>query len=332
MDYGKNGDVMDYRQDGGVADMGDNWGFTDAHTHIGTWEEQREREETGILSLVCGSTPREAERAVKMRGRYVIPTCGLHPWYGAEYQVEELTEWMEQCPVIGEIGMDSVWCQTPLKIQEQVFRRQLRMAHQAGKPVILHTKGQEERISGIIKEFPNRYLVHWYSCGRYPEEFLAQDCYFSIGPDVWWNPAVQQIAANVPADRLLVETDGLNSVKWAWEEGLKALGAEKAECGVKERQLAGEAEFVVKERRLAGETECIVKERRMAGERKCLGKGWAEDRKMSVMSALSHTLSTVAKLRRISYEEAGRRCWNNLVYGFLGSLFALDFFQKAPYN
>ena len=212
--------------------MGDNWGFTDAHTHIGTWEEQREREETGILSLVCGSTPREAERAVKMRGRYVIPTCGLHPWYGAEYQVEELTEWMEQCPVIGEIGMDSVWCQTPLKIQEQVFRRQLRMAHQAGKPVILHTKGQEERISGIIKEFPNRYLVHWYSCGRYPEEFLAQDCYFSIGPDVWWNPAVQQIAANVPADRLLVETDGLNSVKWAWEEGLKALGAEKAECGV----------------------------------------------------------------------------------------------------
>ena len=162
--------------------MGDNWGFTDAHTHIGTWEEQREREETGILSLVCGSTPREAERAVKMRGRHVIPTCGLHPWYGAEYQVEELTEWMEQCPVIGEIGMDSVWCQTPLKIQEQVFRRQLRMAHQAGKPVILHTKGQEERISGIIKEFPNRYLVHWYSCGRYPEEFLAQDCYFPSAP------------------------------------------------------------------------------------------------------------------------------------------------------
>ena len=49
---------------------------------------------------------------------------------------------------------------------------------------------------------------------------------------------------------------------------------------------------------------------------------------MSVMSALSHTLSTVAKLRRISYEEAGRRCWNNLVYGFLGSLFALDFSRK----
>lgn len=325
--------------------MEDNWILTDAHTHIGTWEEQQEREETGILSLVCGSTPREAERAVKMRGKYVIPTCGLHPWYGAEYQVEEMMEWMEQCPVIGEIGMDSVWCQTPLNLQEQVFRRQLKLAYEAGKPVILHTKGQEERIAGIIKEYPNRYLVHWYSCDRYPEEFLAQDCYFSVGPDVWWNPAVQQVAANVPANRLLVETDGLNSVKWAWEEGLKALRAEKAEYGVEGRQLAGEAKRIVEERQLtgkakciveerqlagkaecivegqqlAGEAECIVEERRAAGTMKRLGEGWAKDRKMSVMSALSHTLSTVAKLRRISDEEAGRRCWNNLVYGFLGS-------------
>lgn len=258
--------------------MESGWIFTDAHTHIGSQAEQRERNEARILSLVCGSTPREAEHVVKMGGRYAIPTCGLHPWHAAKYRVEEMAAWMEQCPVIGEIGMDSVWCQVPLEIQEKAFRRQLKLACEAGKPVILHTKGQEKRIAGIIREYPNRYLVHWYSCDHYLKEFLALDCYFSIGPDVWWNPAVRQVAEDVPADRILAETDGLDSVRWAWEEGRKALGMREAEC---------------------------------CGE-------------LSTASALACTLRTIAKLRHISCEEAGRRCRDNLIYGFLGMSGASD--------
>jgi len=38
---------------------------------------------------------------------------------------------------------------------------------------------------------------------------------------VVWNPAVQEAARQVPEDRLLIETDGLGAVKWAWEEGEK---------------------------------------------------------------------------------------------------------------
>lgn len=71
------------------------------------------------------------------------------------------------------------------------------------------------------RRYPNRYLVHWYSCGQHLEEYLDQDCYVSIGPDVVWNPAVQEAARQVPEDRLLIETDGLGAVKWAWEEGEK---------------------------------------------------------------------------------------------------------------
>ena len=56
-------------------------------------------------------------------------------------------------------------------------------------------------------------------CEEYLEEYLALDCYFSVGPDVWWNPAVEQAARRVPRDRILVETDGLGAVQWAYENG-----------------------------------------------------------------------------------------------------------------
>lgn len=109
----------------------------------------------------------------------------------------------------------------PPSYQEERFRQQLDLACTQSKPVILHTKGQEKQIADIIREYPNRYLVHWYSCGSYLENYIEQDCYFSIGPDVWWNCAVRKTAERVPIQRLLTETDGLSAVKWAYNEGLK---------------------------------------------------------------------------------------------------------------
>lgn len=41
--------------------------------------------------------------------------------------------------------MDSVWCDVDLKIQKEVFEKQLQFAQALNKPVILHTKGQEKR-------------------------------------------------------------------------------------------------------------------------------------------------------------------------------------------
>lgn len=195
----------------------------DAHAHLGNDTEWEERTGKGILSLICATGPEEAgklfSRLEWLKGRAVVPTAGLHPWYADQYTVQDMEPYIRRCPVVGEIGMDSVWCQVPLPVQEQVFREQLAMACSLKKPVILHTKGQEKAIASILKEYPNRYLVHWYSCEEYLEEYLALDCYFSVGPDVWWDPAVAQAARRVPRDRILVETDGLGAVQWAYENG-----------------------------------------------------------------------------------------------------------------
>lgn len=204
---------------------------------MGTKEERGERQKAGIISLLCAVSPEEAKELIirsqgehfqiqesRQRPGYLIPTCGIHPWYADRYQLRDMEQWMGLCPVIGEIGMDNVWCDVDLKIQEERFRQQLKLARGQNKPAILHTKGQEKQIAEIIRTYPNRYLVHWYSCGFHLEDYLAQNCYFSIGPDVWWNPAVRQVAEKVPANRLLIETDGLSAVAWAYEEGVKIRG------------------------------------------------------------------------------------------------------------
>lgn len=202
--------------------------LTDAHTHMGSGAEIEERMNSRIPSLVCAVNPQEARRLDKIQERpeargILLPTYGLHPWHADRASLEEMQPFLQRAQIIGEIGMDSVWCEVPLDIQREVLEYQLSFAMEHHRPVILHTKGQEREIADIIRYYPNTYLVHWYSSEEHQETYLDLDCYFSVGPDVWWNPAVRKLAQRVPIDRILIETDGMGAVRWAYEEA----GADK---------------------------------------------------------------------------------------------------------
>lgn len=191
----------------------------DAHTHFVSEKDIEERLQHQITSLVCNSTIDEITSFLERNlPSFFIPTCGVHPWSADRMAVKEIEPFLRKVPVIGEIGMDHIWCDVPLDIQQKVFEEQLALACELKKPVILHTKGQEKEIAAIIKNYPNRYLIHWYSCDHFLEDYIEQNCYFSIGPDVWWNPSTRNVARNVPSDRILTETDGLNAVQWAYDE------------------------------------------------------------------------------------------------------------------
>ena len=191
----------------------------DAHTHISSEKDLNERIDQHIISLVNHSDPKEIDSFFnQIHPPFLIPSCGLHPWDAQKLTVKDMEPFLQMVPVIGEIGMDSVWCKVPLSLQKKVFEAQLELASDLKKPVILHTKGQEKEIANIIQKYPNCYLIHWYSCLDHLNDFIEQDCYFSIGPDIWWNPATQNVADKVPLNRLLTETDGLGAVQWAYDE------------------------------------------------------------------------------------------------------------------
>lgn len=93
---------------------------------------------------------------------------------------------------------------------------------QLKKPVVLHTKGMEKEILETIKQFPNRYLVHWYSCENYLEEYMKLGCWFTIGPSIRQDKIVEMIARKVPINRLLIESDGLEGISWGQNREIKA--------------------------------------------------------------------------------------------------------------
>lgn len=183
----------------------------DAHFHYSP-EIARLQKENGIPGL-CNVQNAQEEREVKEAG--LLYSVGVHPWDADRIRLKEMEGLLEEAPVIGEIGMDNVWCDTDLSVQRDVFVAQIQFAARHGKPVILHTKGMEREILDIIRQYPNTYIVHWYSAMEYLQEYDAVASYFTVGPSVGTDPAVTQLAEKVSMEKLLMESDGLDAIEWA---------------------------------------------------------------------------------------------------------------------
>ncbi len=141
-------------------------------------------------------------------------SAGIHPWDVNTVRWEDLLPIMEKATVIGEVGMDNVWCQSDIHTQTEILNRSLRYACAHHKPVILHTKGMERKVLSYIKRYPNTYLVHWYSCENYIQNYMEYGCYFTVGPSIVNDAAVRKVAELVPLNHLMIESDGLDALSW----------------------------------------------------------------------------------------------------------------------
>ena len=186
----------------------------DAHCHVKDREFVRLLAAQKIAAIACGTDPTDAARTLRLAAG--CPTVqysfGLHPWKAGSCRLAEMLPFINRCRILGEIGLDSVWCNVPLSIQEQVFVTQLELACRRRMPVILHTKGQEQHILKLISQYPNRYLVHWYSGPTDIGRYAALGCYFTLGPCAEPNDPVLRHA---PKNRILVESDGIDAISWA---------------------------------------------------------------------------------------------------------------------
>ena len=185
----------------------------DAHAHFATPDELPAR--AHVRTVFCGTDPASAATALSLRGENRLATCALHPWYADRFTVAELLPFIRESAALGEIGLDSVWTDVDMDVQHRAFTEQLDLAQRLGMPVVLHTKGMEAEIAEALLPYAMPKLVHWYSCGAHLEKYLAQDCWFTVGPDHRTNPAVQAVLRAVPQERILTETDGLEAVAWA---------------------------------------------------------------------------------------------------------------------
>jgi len=147
-------------------------------------------------------------------------TIGTHPHHAAEEdlpQEQDIVALASHPKVIavGEAGLDYFYDRSPRDIQAEVFRRQIRAARSAGVPICIHTRDADEDTLSILKEQQEQggdflFLLHCFSSGRaLAEEAVRMGGYISFSGILTFPKSheLRGIAADLPADRLLVETD-----------------------------------------------------------------------------------------------------------------------------
>ncbi|MDO4466763.1 MAG: TatD family hydrolase [Bacillota bacterium] len=144
-------------------------------------------------------------------------SCGIHPWSVDQISYDTFFPYLEKTNIVGEIGLDNTWCQTDLSLQKEVFEKQLQYASASKKTVILHLKGMEKEGLKLIKKYPNTYIVHWHSSMDCIQEFKEMGCFFTIGPSVGMDACVDEVVKQVDLDHLLIESDGISALEWAFE-------------------------------------------------------------------------------------------------------------------
>ncbi|MBK8915807.1 MAG: TatD family hydrolase [Phycisphaerales bacterium] len=208
----------------------------DTHCHL-TYDElrpqvdavlERARQAGVTRCITVGTTPADAARALALAaGRAgVFVAAGVHPHHAAEVSDADLAYLSDlhagkreaadfDAPIVavGEAGLDFHYDFAPPDVQERVFRAQLRLASEIGRPVIIHARQAERRVCEILadyRELRGRAVFHCFSGDSdLAAHILDAGHWISFtGVATFRNgDGVRAAARLCPADRIMVETD-----------------------------------------------------------------------------------------------------------------------------
>jgi len=159
-------------------------------------------------------------KALAERFPEVWGTVGVHPQNVGEEpvpSVEEIVALADHPRVvgIGESGLDYFYDKAPREVQQESFRRHIRACQRTGLPLVIHARDADDDIAAILAEeraaggdFPA--LLHCFSSTRaLAERVVADGGYVSLSGILTFprSEDLRAIVADLPEDRLLVETD-----------------------------------------------------------------------------------------------------------------------------
>ncbi|MGI6452656.1 MAG: TatD family hydrolase [Syntrophomonadaceae bacterium] len=200
----------------------------DSHAHIQKNELTDKLEDVlgrakdaGVEKIICvGYDYPSSVEAVKLASEYpmIYAVVGVHPHDAKTYQgdiPQQLLKLAKSPKVvaIGEIGLDFYRDLSPRDQQRKVFFEQIKLAQELYKPIVIHDRDAHQEVMEIIKKEKagkNEGVMHCYS-GYLPMavELIKEGFYISFaGPLTYKNAKkTQEVAAKIPIDRILVETD-----------------------------------------------------------------------------------------------------------------------------
>ena len=148
---------------------------------------------------------------------FIYAGVGIHPDYVGSLNEEKLRMLAELCKksktvVVGEIGLDYYWDNEPHEVQQKWFIRQLELAGEVKKPVIIHSREAAADTMYIMKNYAQGLdgVIHCYSYSReMAEEYVKMGFYIGIGGVVTFKNAkkLKDVAAAIPIEKIVLETD-----------------------------------------------------------------------------------------------------------------------------
>jgi len=178
--------------------------------------------DAGVDTLVCvgydAATWRAAQTLVRAgaEGLRLYATAGLHPHDAKDFTptlMDEIRGLAREAKIvaIGECGLDFYRNLSPPEQQREAFVAQIELAKETGLPLVIHDREAHESVLELLAAHGARGgVMHCFS-GDWE---LAKQCldlgfYISIAGPVTYakNDVLRDVAARVPADRIVVETD-----------------------------------------------------------------------------------------------------------------------------
>lgn len=174
----------------------------------------------GCITISCDPASIPATLAL-MTHEGVHGSFGLHPHDAKAYSpgLEDILRQAMANPKTvawGEIGLDYHYNMSPPDLQREVFARQIRMAVDCGKPLIIHTReAEQDTLDILVREAPRAWRIHVH-CFTSSQDLARKllDAFPNLrlgftGIVTFKNAQdLQEVVKATPLDRLLLETDG----------------------------------------------------------------------------------------------------------------------------
>ncbi len=199
---------------------------THAHLDMKAYNKDRhkviQRAAAGRVEAIItiGIDTESSRSAIKIAHQYasIYAAVGCHPHEADGFDPQEMENLTHlagdnYCVAWGEIGLDFFRLQSPKDNQLRVFQQQLERADSLNLPVVIHDRDAHEDVWRLLKRMGNgerKGVIHCFSGDKdLAMAFIELGYFISISGTVTYNKAtvIKEVAAQIPLDRLLIETD-----------------------------------------------------------------------------------------------------------------------------